>query len=129
MGKYTSLARNLQGGPVEPQEEGVRECVVRNTNVKINSNEYIGDTHTTKTVPAVITTVRPTTLKSLMGDGKNEKRNAVVCMHGATEEECGLCSGYVRWLIAGGSVRIDRARRDPEAARRAFWREVKGRSA
>jgi hypothetical protein len=46
------------------------------------------------------------------------------CLHGTTVTACALCSGYARWLIAGGDARISDARRDPEAARRAFWREA-----
>ena len=46
------------------------------------------------------------------------------CLHGTTVTACALCSGYARWLIAGGDARISEARRDPEAACRAFWREA-----
>lgn len=55
----------------------------------------------------------------------SEKRSVEVspcCLHGTTVVECALCSGYARWLIAGGDARIAEARRNPEAARRVFWR-------
>ena len=55
----------------------------------------------------------------------SERRSAEVplhCLHGTTVVECALCSGYARWLIAGGDARISEARRNPDAARRAFWR-------
>ena len=57
----------------------------------------------------------------------SERRSGEVsprCLHGATVAACALCSGYARWLIAGGDARITEARRNPEAARRAFWREA-----
>lgn len=57
----------------------------------------------------------------------SERRSGEVstrCIHGATVTECALCSGYARWLIAGGDERIAEARRNPEAARRTFWREA-----
>ena len=57
----------------------------------------------------------------------SERRSGEVslrCLHGTTVSACALCSGYARWLIAGGDARIAEARRNPEAARRAFWREA-----
>jgi hypothetical protein len=70
-------------------------------------------------------------LENCRGHGEesetSEKRSGEVpprCLHGKTVVECALCSGYARWLIAGGDARIAEARRNPEAARRAFWREA-----
>jgi hypothetical protein len=57
-------------------------------------------------------------LRSSAGDG-------VQCIHDLTEDECAVCSGYVKWLIADES-RLHRAQRDPEGVRREFWRDVRG---
>ena len=57
----------------------------------------------------------------------SERRSGEIslrCIHGTTVSVCDLCSGYARWLIAGGDARIAEARSNPEAARRAFWREA-----
>jgi hypothetical protein len=57
----------------------------------------------------------------------SERRSAefpLSCIHGVTVAACALCSGYARWLIAGGDARLSEARSNPEAARRAFWRKA-----
>jgi hypothetical protein len=57
----------------------------------------------------------------------SERRSGKIslrCLHGTTVTECALCSGYARWLIAGGDARIAEARSNPEAARRVFWQET-----
>ncbi len=47
------------------------------------------------------------------------------CIHGLTEEECAVCSGYVRWLIAD-EARLREESRDPEAVRRRYWQTLEG---
>ena len=50
--------------------------------------------------------------------------NAVIrCIHRLTEEECAVCSGYVRWLITDED-RVLEAYRDPEGARRRYWQSI-----
>jgi hypothetical protein len=50
------------------------------------------------------------------------------CKHETEPEKCAVCSGYARWLIAGGDARLQKARHNTEAARRRYWREVRGAS-
>ncbi len=46
--------------------------------------------------------------------------NAVIrCIHGLTKDSCGVCSGYVRWLMANEG-RLRRAQANPEATRREY---------
>jgi TubC N-terminal docking domain len=78
---------------------------------------------------------RSTTLTTLSagGEGTTPLRpyavNAVNrCIHETEPERCAVCNGYARWLIAGGDARIDKARHNTEAARRRYWREVRGAS-
>ncbi len=108
MGKYTSLARNLEES--RPQKV-VGNTPLSNTNVKINTIEK---------------TKKPSPVASI-GDTTTPLRsyavNAVIrCIHGTTPDRCAVCSGYVRWL-GSDEARLLRAQRNPEAVRQEFWRE------
>jgi hypothetical protein len=59
-------------------------------------------------------------------EGEIAKSRRVLCIHRLSVERYGVCSGYARWRISGGSPRISSARLSPVAARRAFWRENGG---
>jgi hypothetical protein len=107
MGKYTSLARQLR------DEEHNKE-VLDNKSVKINSIDVDSDGSPTGRPHNGDTPLRPYAV------------NAVIqCIHSRKAEACGVCSGYARWLIEDES-RLRRARANPEAARREFWRSVRG---
>jgi hypothetical protein len=54
-----------------------------------------------------------------------EEKRSVQCIHDLTQEDCAVCSGYVKWLIADES-RLRRAQRDLEGVRREFWLDVRG---
>ncbi len=111
MGKYTNLARSLEESG--PQEKRVN-ARLSNNNVKINTIETI-----IEAAPVASTGEGATPLRSYAV-------NAVVrCIHDTTPDKCAVCSGYARWL-GSDEARLSRAQRDPEAARREFWREVKG---
>ncbi len=56
-----------------------------------------------------------------------KERALVRCIHNIKPDECDVCSGYVRWLIADED-RIRRMHANPEAVRREFWRSVGGES-
>ncbi len=111
MGKYTSLARNLEES--RPQVKG-GNTRLSNTNVKINTIEK---TEQLSPVPPIKDTATPL---------RGYAVNAVVrCIHNTTPDRCAVCSGYARWL-GSNEARLLRAQRDPEAVRREFWREAKG---
>jgi hypothetical protein len=111
MGKYTSLARNLEES--RPQEKRVN-ARLSNTNVKINTIENTQRKLPPASVGDTATPLRPYAV------------NAVVrCIHSTTPDKCAVCSGYARWL-GSDEARLSSAQRDPEAARREFWREVRG---
>jgi hypothetical protein len=119
VGKYTSLARSFRDEePLSLEEE--KKSIQRNTYVNINRKEYIEDSNSLLSATAGDTTLRPTTLTTLIGDEKDEKRT-VTCIHGLTENTCAVCSGFVRWLI-GDEDRMRLLFRDPEQARRMYWR-------
>jgi hypothetical protein len=127
MGKYTSLARTLRSQPEGAKPEEDKGSSQKNTCVNINNNDKTIDSNAPAESSGGVTTLRPTTLTTLILDEKDEtnEKAAVVCIHNVEPEECAVCSGYVRWLIEGeGQLR--RATANPEEARREFWRSVKG---
>jgi hypothetical protein len=92
MGKYTSLAHKYE--EAELQGRGGK-ATVRNDYVKINiiNKETNPPSEPLPVEPG--TPLRPYAV------------NAVIrCIHGKARDECAVCSGYARWLIAGG--RADR---------------------
>ena len=127
MGKYMSLARTLRSEPKGVKPEGDKGSSRKNICININNNDKIIDSNPPAESSGGVTTLRPTTLTTLILDEKDEtnEKASVVCIHNVEPEECAVCSGYVRWLIEGEG-RLRRARANPEEARRAFWRSVKG---
>jgi hypothetical protein len=108
MGKYTSLARNLE-------EEVHNTEVSNNKSVKINNIN-----NDTASYP--VGTLAPTDTP-LRGNAVNAVNP---CIHKTTEDRCAVCSGYVRWLVAD-KERLRAAQAHPESTRREFWRQVWGR--
>ena len=126
MGKYTSLARTLRSQPEGGKPEEDKGSSQKNICVNINNNDKPIDSNPPAKSSGDVTTLRPTTLTTLILDEKDEtdEKAAVVCIHIVEPEECAVCSGYVRWLIEDDG-RLPRARANPEEARREFWRSVK----
>ena len=109
MGKYTSLARQLE----EPgaQKKGV-STRIDNT----YKHSIVVDTKSSSVAQPSddATPLRPYAV------------NAVIpCIHRLASDDCAVCSGYIRWLIADED-RFRRAQSNPESVRREFWRSVRG---
>ena len=123
MGKYTSLARTLRKELVEAKFREDKGSSQKNTYVNINNIDSSPPTEPSVTV----TTLRPTTLTTLISDEKDEnsEKAPVICIHSVTQNECAVCSGYVRWLMEDDS-RISAARSNPEAARRLHREMLEG---
>lgn len=112
MGKYIDLVRQVE--ELNPQEKDV-DSSLDNT----NKHSIVIDTMHTALAPVELPVDNVTRLRGYAV-------NAVVpCIHGTTADACAVCSGYARWLIAD-ERRLTSAQRDPEAARREFWRSFKG---
>jgi hypothetical protein len=108
VGKYTSLAEKLRTGNNDSRE------VINNKSVKINNINKATTSNSVGPEETEATPLRPYAV------------NAVVhCIHGLKEDECAVCSGYVRWLIADEN-RVRRAMPDPEGVRQEFWEYVNG---
>jgi hypothetical protein len=116
MGKYTSLARTLRNELVEAKSREDKGSSQKNTYVNINSIDKSIDSSPPAEPSVTVTTLRPTTLTTLIPDENGEKA-PVICIHSVTQDECAVCSGYVRWLIED-DARISAAKSNPEAARR-----------
>jgi hypothetical protein len=127
MGKYTSLARTLRDEPGEADFGEGKGNTQRNTYVNINTSDKRKDSNPPAKPSGTVTTLRPTTLTTLIESENHEKRS-VVCIHSLEPDACAVCSGYVRWLIADDS-RISAARSDPEAMRRRYRASPKGGAA
>ena len=125
MGKYTSLARTLRDEPEEATRGMDKGSSIRYRYVNIYNIDKDIDSNPSAQSSETVTTLRPTTLTTLIEDEKDETRNTVVCIHNVEPEACAVCSGYVRWLIED-EPRLQRARANPEQTRREFWRIVKG---
>jgi len=126
MDKYTSLARTLRDGPEATQPGEDKGSSQKKTCVNINNNDKTIDSNPPFESSGSVTTLRPTTLTTLILAEKDEtdEKASVVCIHNVEPEECAVCSGYVRWLIEGDG-RLRRATANPEETRREFWRSVK----
>ena len=127
MGKYTSLARTLRDEPEEADFGEGKGSTQKNTYVNINTNDKTTDSNPPAESSGTVTTLRPTTLTTLIESEKDEKRS-VVCIHSLEPDACAVCSGYVRWLIEDES-RISAARSNPEAMRRRYRASLKGGAA
>jgi|SRR5215208_1329890 hypothetical protein len=127
MGKYTSLARTLRDEPegAKPRED--KGSPQKNKYVNIDNNDKgIGSNPPTESNRSV-TTLRPTTLTTLILNEKDEtgEKAPVVCIHNIEPERCAVCSGYVRWLIED-DARLSAARSNPEATRRRYQETIEG---
>ncbi len=129
MGRYTELARKYKED--EPQEEG-RTSVGGNTYVNINNNLNKREASPPENKPSRRTNLRTTKFTNLnppasvdLSQQPYASGSSVRCIHSMTPDRCAVCSGYVRWLRTD-EARLARAQRDPEAARREFWHEVRG---
>lgn len=121
MGKYTSLARAFRDE--EPPASGEeKKSIQRNKYVNINRIEYIEGSNSQAPSVDKDTTLRPTTLTTLIKGEKDETRT-ITCVHGLTEEMCAVCSGFVHWLIEDEN-RMRLLFQDPEQARRTYWRNL-----
>ncbi len=148
MGRYTELARRLREDV--PQERGAtstdnilnvnihsiysnidssidkptsarpKDTLKGSSSVDSIQSRASGSKNVSAEVREHATNVRTTNLTNLMADGR--------CVHELSPRRCAVCSGYVRWLIAGGDARLAEARGDPEGARRRFegWRVIDG---
>jgi hypothetical protein len=119
MGKYTSLARTLRNELVEAKSSEDKGSSQKNTYVNINNIDKSIDSS-----PPAEPSVTITTLTTLIPDENGEKA-PVICIHSVTQDECAVCSGYVRWLI-DDDARISAARSNPEAARRRHREMLEG---
>ena len=127
MGKYTNLARTLRDEPGNTDFRRDKGNIERNIYINIDNKDKRIDSNSPVESSGTVTTLRPTTLTTLILDEKDEtnEKAAVGCIHNVEPEECAVCSGYVRWLIEDDS-QLRRATANPEEARREFWRSVKG---
>ncbi len=118
MGKYTSLARKAE--ETEPQKK-----VVVNNLDNVYKHSILIDTanNTAATLPDSDTNLRTTNLTNLTNQAASP--SVVRCIHRMASDECAVCSGYVRWLMADEG-RLRRAQANPEGVRREFWRAVRG---
>ncbi len=125
MGKYTSLARSLRDEPERTELRVDKGSTPKNTCVNINNI----DQNTVSNPPAepsgTITTLRPTTLTTLISGEKDEtdEKAPVICIHNADPAACAVCSGYVRWLIED-DARLSAAQSNPEDTRRRYRESV-----
>ncbi len=149
MGRYTDLARSLREQRAPDMEEGSTDDILNvninnihtnrengvgtpipprpestlqgSSSVKMPQGGASGDKDASRETDKLATNLRTTNLTNLM-----KPAVGVRCIHGKAGEGCAVCNGYARWLIAGGAGRIEKARRNPEAVRREFWRAVIG---
>lgn len=115
MGKYTSLARTLRDEPERVESGEDKGNTQSNIYGNINNTYKRIDSNSSVEPNGSVTTLRPTTLTTLIPTEKNEKV-PVVCIHNLAPEACAVCSGYVRWLIED-EARISAAKDNPEFTR------------
>lgn len=118
MGKYTSLARKNE--ETKPQEDFV-PTALNNT----YKHTIVIDKGSNTVEPSLKgdTNLRTTNLTNLTIPAG--AASVVRCIHRMASDECAVCSGYVRWLIADED-RLRRMQANPEVVRREFWRSVRG---
>ena len=127
MGKYTSLARTLRNELVKAKSREDKGSSQKNAYVNINNIDKSIDSNLVDEATGSVTTLRPTTLTTLIPGEKDEidKKAPVICIHNVDQETCAVCSGYVRWLIED-DVRLSAARSNPEATRRRYQETIEG---
>ncbi len=119
MGKYTNLARKFRED--EPQE-AQPASVGRNKSVNIYSKHDVVSKGQAAGESQPTTNLRTTNLTNLIPPSSVA---SLRCIHGMASDECAVCSGFVRWVVVDED-RFRRMQQDPEAARREFWRTVRG---
>jgi hypothetical protein len=127
MGKYTSLARTLRDKPEHAKSREDKGSSQNNTCVNITNIEKSIDSNPTDESSGSVTTLRHTTLTTLIPDEKDEidEKAPVICIHNVDQEICAVCSGYVRWLIED-DARLSAARSNPETTRRRYQETIEG---
>jgi len=127
MGKYTNLARTLRNESGNTDFRRDKGNVERNIYINIDNKDKRIDSNSPVESSGTVTTLRPTTLTTLIESEKDEKRSAT-CIHNLNPVACALCSGYVRWLIED-ETRISAARSNSEATRRRYCETLEGSEA
>jgi hypothetical protein len=127
MGKYTSIARTLRNEPEGAQFREDKGSSRKNIDVNIHNMDKRIDSNLANKASGSVTTLRPTTLTTLILDEKDktDEKPLVVCIHNVGPEECAVCSGYVRWLIED-DARLSAARSNPEATRERYRETIEG---
>src|SRR5918993_2632618 len=127
MGKYTNLARTLRDEPGNTDFRRDKGNIERNTYINIDNKDKRIDSNSPVESSGTVTTLRPTTLTTLILDEKDktDEKPLVVCIHNVGPEECAVCSGYVRWLIED-DARLSAARSNPEATRERYRETIEG---
>jgi hypothetical protein len=127
MGKYTSLARALRDEPEYAKSKEDKGSSQKSTYVNINNMDKSIDSNLADESSESVTTLRPTTLTTLIPDERDEidEKALVICIHNVDQEICAVCSGYVRWLIED-DARLSAARSNPEATRQRYQETVEG---
>ena len=113
MGRYLDLAR-------QTIEETLGALPSTSTNSK-NDNTASYASQEAEPVPLIVDGSE----KSAISERTSELRSSLAgerCIHKLPPDKCAVCSGYVRWLIAGGEPRLAEACRNPKVARHRYWR-------
>src|SRR5215208_4956040 len=127
MGKYTSLARTHRDEPEDAKSREDKGSSQNNMCVNIYNIDKSIDSNLVDEPSGSVTTLRPTTLTTLIPDERDEidEKALVICIHNVDWETCAVCSGYVRWLIED-DARLSAARSNPEATRRRYQETIEG---
>jgi hypothetical protein len=127
MGKYTSIARILRNELEDAESREYKGSSQNNIYGNINNIDESIDSNLVDESSGSMTTLRPTTLTTLIPDEKDEidEKALVICIHNVEQETCAVCSGYVRWLVED-DVRLSAARSNPEATRRQYRKTLEG---
>jgi hypothetical protein len=128
MGKYTSIARAFRDEPEGTESRENKGNSQNNIHVNTNNIDKSIDSNLVDEATGSVTTLRPTTLTTLIPGEKDEidKKALVICIHNVDQETCAVCSGYVRWLIED-EARLSAARSNPSTTRRQYRKTLGGR--
>lgn len=113
MGRYLDLAR-------ESTEGGLVSSFSSSSNPKKESNKRYNVKEDTPTKPRIRSSEKSELSEISTQPEVKAALSVVQCIHRLASDECAVCSGYVRWLIADED-RLRRMQGDPEAVRREFW--------
>jgi hypothetical protein len=127
VGKYTSIARTLRNELEDAESREDKGSSQNSIYANINNIDKSIDSNLVDEASGSVTTLRPTTLTTLILDEKDktDEKPLVVCIHNVGPEECAVCSGYVRWLIED-DARLSAARSNPEATRERYRETIEG---